>query len=74
MMRLPLLGELVDERVLEHRRRSTSLAGIVGGVLALVLFVYRYYVDHVLELDLLAVGAAFVVVKLAVLAWYRLRD
>ncbi len=74
MMRLPLLGELVDERFLEHRRRSTSLAGIVGGVLALVLFVYRYYVDHVLELDLLAVGAAFVVVKLAALAWYRLRD
>lgn len=74
MMRLPLVGWLVDERFLEHRRRSTSLAGIVGAVLALVLFLYRYYVDHRIELDLLVVGAAFVAVKFVALAWYRLRD
>ena len=28
-MRAPQLGELLDERFMEHRRRSTSVAGII---------------------------------------------
>jgi protein-S-isoprenylcysteine O-methyltransferase Ste14 len=71
MVRLP---EFVDERFLTHRLRSTSLAGIVASVLALLLFLYREYHDHVIHWDLLAVGLTFVVVKLAALVWYRLND
>ncbi len=73
-MRVPLVGWLVDERFLEHRRRSTSGAGIVGGVLALLLFMYRLYIDHVTEWDLLAVGLTFVLVKYALFLWYRIKD
>jgi len=45
-MNIPMLGKVVDERFLTHRLRSTSLAGIVGGVFASLLFSCRYYHDH----------------------------
>ncbi len=44
---MSFLNRLVDERFLEHRRRSTSYAGIIGGVLAILLFAYRFYVNHI---------------------------
>jgi hypothetical protein len=69
-MMIPLLKIPVDERFLDYRRRSTSVAGIAGGVLSLLLFEYRLLVDHYWSWDLLAVGITFVVVKLAVMAWH----
>lgn len=73
-MKIPGIGVTVDERFLNHRLRSSSLAGIVGALVAIVLFEYRYYANHVWSWDLLAVAITFVVVKLAVMAWYRLKD
>ena len=73
-MRIPILGTAIDERFLTHRLRSTSIAGVAGGTLALGLFAYRYYFDHFWSWDLLVVGASIVVVKLGVLIWYRLND
>ncbi len=73
-MRLPLVGWLVDERFLEHRRRSTSVAGMLSAGLALVLFLYHDLVDGELRWELFAVGATFVVIKLAVLLWLRVKD
>ena len=71
---MEILGKVVDERFLTHRLRSTSLAGILGGVLAVVLFAYRFYVNHIWSWDLFAVGATIVGVKLVMMAWYRLTD
>ncbi len=73
-MRLPILGILIDERFLMHRLRSTSLAGVVGGIVAACLFAYRYYVDHVWNRDLLIVALSIVGVKVLALVWYRLTD
>ena len=73
-MKIPLLGRLIDERFLNHRVRSTSLAGVISAALALGLFEYRYYFEHIWSWDLLIVGATFVAVKLAVLSWYLLTD
>ena len=73
-MNIPILGKVVDERFLNHRLRSTSLAGITGGVLAIVLFAYHFYVNHVWSWDLFAVAMTIVGVKLAVMIWYRLND
>jgi hypothetical protein len=67
-----LLGRVVDERFFEFRRRSTSIAGMVAAALALCLFEYRLLVNHRWDLDLLAVGVAFVAVKLGLMAWYYL--
>jgi hypothetical protein len=72
-MSLPLPA-FVDERFLKHRLRATSTAGITSATLALVLFLYRYYHDHVFRTDLLVVGLVFVVLKYLLLFWYRRTD
>jgi len=64
----------IDERFLEHRRRSTSLAGITGGLLATALWMYHCYFDHVWNWDLFAVAVTIAVVKLALMVWYRATD
>ena len=73
-MNLPFLRNRLDERFFEHRRRSTSLAGVIGGTVSLLLFAWRLYVDHVWNWDLAAVGTTFVVVKLSLMTWYHLTD
>jgi hypothetical protein len=73
-MTRPVFEIVIDERFLEHRRRSTSLAGIAAGALATSLFGWHFYVDRVVSRDLLAVSVTFVIVKLSVLIWHRLRD
>jgi membrane protein YdbS with pleckstrin-like domain len=74
LSKVPLLGRFVDERFLEHRRRSTSLAGIVGCLVAVCLFEYRYFVNHIWSWDLLAVAIAMVAVKLFLMICYALKD
>jgi len=73
-MKIPIIGVNIDERFLEHRRRSTSIAGIVGGIVAVGLFVYRLWFDHLWNWDLFAVGATIAAVKLAMMAWYLYTD
>ncbi len=68
------LGKILDERFFAHRRRSTSTAGIASAVLAVLLFEYRYWWHHVWDWNLLAVGVAFVVIKLSLMWWYYLTD
>jgi hypothetical protein len=72
-MSLPLPA-FVDERFLKHRLRATSTAGIASAALALLIFLYRYYHDHVFRVDLLLFGLVFVVLKYALLFWYRRTD
>ena len=73
-MNIPIVGKAIDERFLNHRLRSTSLAGVIGGVVATLLFAYRYYINHVFSWDLFAVALTIVGVKMAVLIWYRIMD
>ena len=71
-MNIPFLNRWLDERFFEFRRRSTSIAGIVAAEMALLLFGYQYFANHVVRWDLFAIGAAFVVVKLGLMTWYYL--
>ena len=73
-MKIPLVGALLDERLLTHGFKSTSVAGIITGAVAILLFAYRFYVNHVWSWDLLSVALAFVVVKMALMAWYLITD
>jgi len=65
---------VIDERFLTHRLRSTSVAGVAGGVLAMLLFAYRYSIDGIWSWDLLAVGVTIAAVKLTLMTWYHLTD
>ena len=69
-----ILGITIDERFLEHRKRSTSIASVVGGWVAVGLFVYRYFLNGIVVWDLFAVAATIAVVKLALLTYYLLTD
>ena len=71
---MSLLERLFDERFLEHRRRSTSYAGIASALVAILLFAYRFYFDHRWSWDLFAVVMTSVGVKLALMTWYSLKD
>jgi hypothetical protein len=71
---MSLLPKAIDERFLDRRLRSTSIAGVVGGVVATLLFAYRFYFDHIWSWDLLAVALTIVVVKWAILGWYLITD
>jgi hypothetical protein len=67
-----ILGFRIDERFLEHRRRSTSIASLVGALVAYGLFLYRLLANHVISWDLFAVIAAMALVKVGMMVWYRL--
>jgi hypothetical protein len=71
---IPFLGKFVDERFLEHRRRSSSIAGIAACLVAIALFEYRFFVNHFWSWDLLAVALTMVVVKMSMMIWYRFHD
>ncbi len=77
-MKLPFVGQIpgrvVDERFLEHRRRSTSLGGIVAAIWALGLFEYHVWRQHVWNWELLSIPVAMAVVKLFAMAWYHFTD
>jgi hypothetical protein len=74
LSKVPILGKFVDERFLEHRRRSTSLAGICGCLVAVGIFEYRLFANHVVSWDLFAVILAMALVKVAMMLWYRFND
>ena len=74
LARVPILGQFVDERFLEHRRRASSLAGFACVFAALGLFEYRFLHDRLWSWDLFAVMMVFIVVKLTTFAWHRMHD
>jgi len=71
LSRIPILGKFVDERFLDHRRRSSSIAGIAAAVLAVALFEYRFFFDHIWSWDLLAIALTFIVLKMSLFTWFR---
>jgi hypothetical protein len=66
--------KFLDERFLDRRRRSTAMGGIAGVIVAVGLFEYRYFVNHIWSWDLLAVAVAMVTVKMSLMAWYHIHD
>ncbi|MGA3032554.1 MAG: hypothetical protein ABSD70_04695 [Terracidiphilus sp.] len=72
LSRIPVLGKFVDERFLEHRRRSSSIAGFATLILALCIFEYRLIFNHSISWDMAAIMLAFAVVKMSMFTWYRL--
>ena len=74
LSRIPFLAKYVDERFLEHRRRSSSLAAIAGVLVGVIVFEYRLIAQHVISWDLFAVLVVMAVVKMGMFTWYRMND
>ena len=55
-MNVPFFGRAIDERFLNRRLKSTSLAGVIGGVSTTLLFAWRFYIDHIWSWDVLAIA------------------
>jgi hypothetical protein len=70
---MKLFGQVFDERLRDHRRRSTAVAGIVSCVLSIVLFEYFLIFEGNWRWDLLSVGLAFAAVKLGMRFYYYLK-
>jgi len=71
---MTFIERFVDERFLAHRLRSTSTAGIAAALLAILLFAWRFYVDHVWSWDLVAIALTFIAIKMSLVAWYLVTD
>jgi hypothetical protein len=74
LSRIPILRAFVDERFLDHRRRSSSIAGFATLILALCIFEYRLIFNHIISWDMAAIMLTFAVVKISMFAWYRFND
>ena len=48
--------------------------GIVGGILAAILWFYQYVFRHRFSWDLFAVAVTMAVVKQGLMMWYRFTD
>jgi len=72
LSRIPFLGKYVDERFLDHRRRSSSIAGFATLILAGCIFEYRIFCYHVIDWDMAAIVLTFAVVKTSLCVWYRI--
>jgi uncharacterized membrane protein YhhN len=70
LKKIPIFGKLVDERFLSHRRRAQRAAGLIGFIVADLLFSYRYLVNHIWSWDLLVVVLTVAAVYLVLIAWY----
>jgi hypothetical protein len=74
LSRIPILRAFVDERFLDHRRRSSSIAGFATLIVSGSLFEYRLFADGKISWDLLIVILTFAVFKISLFAWYRFND
>jgi uncharacterized membrane protein YhhN len=70
LKKAPILGKLIDERFMSHRRRAQRVAGLAGFLMADILFAYRYFVNHVTSWDLLAVVLTVATVYFVLITWY----
>jgi hypothetical protein len=70
LKKIPIVGKLVDERFLNHRLRAQRAAGLVGFIVADLLFGYRHFVNHVWSWDLLAIVLTIAGLYFVLIAWY----
>jgi hypothetical protein len=73
-MRIPLIGVNLDERFMEHRRRSTSLASMAGAITAGGIWEYDWFARHFCNWELLSVLMAMLVMKFGAMTWYHFTD
>jgi hypothetical protein len=72
--RILMLDHVADERILEHNRRSSSAAIIVGMFTAFALLEYHLLVEHRISWDLIDLVYVMGGTKIALMLWYRFKN
>lgn len=72
--RIFMLNHRADERFLDHQRRSTSTAAMVGVIAAFAQLEYRLLAQHFVSWDLIRVIYAVAATKIALMVWYRFKN
>lgn len=68
------LPSAVDERFLDHRRRSSTFAMMAGALASAGLLEYHLIRQHRVDWELASILLAMLVTKLTAMAWYRFND
>jgi hypothetical protein len=63
--------DMLDERFVMHRFKSTRLAVLAGLILLFAFFTYDAVAKDVIRWDLFAVSAAIAVVKMCAMIYYQ---
>ena len=74
LKKVPILGKLVDERFLTYRRRAQRIGGLIGFLVADILFGYRYFVNHIRSWDLFAIVLSVAVAYVVLIVWYLITE
>ena len=74
LRRLLMLDHVVDERLREHHRRSSTAAVVAGALTALALLEYHLLVEHTIAWDLIALIYVMGGTKIALMLWYRFKN
>jgi hypothetical protein len=77
-MKLPFIGpvpnRILDERFLDHRRRSSTFAMMAGALISGGLLEYHLVAQHRIDWELAAVLLGMLIVKFTAFAWFRFHD
>lgn len=65
---------MLDERFLQHRLKSTSLAAVTGAVSMGGYTLYELYGHDVMRIDLLIFMGIMAVTKIGTMLWLRMRN
>ena len=52
----------------------SASSNIAAAILAILIFEYRFFFDHIWSWDLLIVALTFVVIKMSLFTWFRFKD
>jgi hypothetical protein len=63
--------EMLDERFVMHRFKSTRLAVLAGLLVLLAFFTYDAVARDIIRWDLLAISTVIAVVKVCAMIYYR---
>jgi len=65
---------MIDERMVLHRYKSTSHAGVACALMVVGVFAYQYYAKGEFRTDLAVIASATAFIKVGFMVWYRSRD
>ena len=65
---------MIDERLIMHRYKATSHAGVACALMVVGWFAWQYYRHDIFRTDLAVIAVITAAIKVTLTIWYRRRD